>query len=35
MMLGFFSIFFYSYVFMMFMCTLGVLIFGIFLIFDT
>ena len=35
MMLGFFSIFFYSYVFMMFMCTLGVIIFGIFLIYDT
>ena len=35
MMLGFFSIFFYNYVFMMFMCTLGVLIFGIFLIYDT
>ena len=35
MMLGLFSIFFYNYVFMMLLCTLGVILFGIFLIYDT
>ena len=35
MMLTFFSIFFYSYIFEMILCSLGVLLFGIYLIFDT
>ena len=35
MMLGFMSIFFYSYFLQMFLCALGTLIFGIYLIFDT
>ena len=34
-MLGLFAIFFYSYILMMIICTLGVLLYGIFLIFDT
>lgn len=34
-MLSIFSIFFYSYFFQMFMCALGTLLFGIYLIFDT
>ena len=34
-MLSFFSIFFYSYFFHMFLCAVGTLLFGIYLIFDT
>ena len=34
-MLSFFSIFFYSYFFHMFLCAIGTMLFGIYLIFDT
>ena len=34
-MLGLFSIFFYSYILQVLLCSLGTLLFGIFLIFDT
>jgi len=35
MMLSLFSIFFYSYILQMLLCALGVLLFGLYLIFDT